>query len=83
VKILPAKKAVARLEPSAYKNLRQAILRRDGWKCQLCGTMSTLTVHHKKFRSHSGPDSEKNLITLCALCHARIHSAQNKNSNRS
>jgi 5-methylcytosine-specific restriction endonuclease McrA len=29
--------------------------------------------HHRKFRSHSGADSEENLITLCATCHARVH----------
>jgi len=51
VKIIPAKQAVDRLEPSAYKNRCQAIIRRDGWKCQFCGTLSNLTVHHKKFRS--------------------------------
>jgi len=27
---------------------------------------SNLEVHHREFRSHSGADSEENLITLCA-----------------
>ena len=62
-----------RLDPLAYGSLRQQILRRDGWRCQSCGTMSNLEVHHRKFRSHSGADSEENLITLCAACHARMH----------
>jgi 5-methylcytosine-specific restriction endonuclease McrA len=62
-----------RLDPMAYGQLRRRILRRDGWRCQLCGTMSNLEVHHKEFRSHSGEDSEENLITLCATCHAGIH----------
>ncbi len=53
--------------------LRQQVLRRDGWRCQSCGTMSNLEVHHKQFRSHSGADSEENLITLCNSCHAQIH----------
>ena len=35
--------------------------------------MSNLEVHHREFRSHSGADSEENLITLCAACHARVH----------
>jgi 5-methylcytosine-specific restriction endonuclease McrA len=30
-------------------------------------------VHHREFRSHSGANSEENLITLCAACHARVH----------
>jgi 5-methylcytosine-specific restriction endonuclease McrA len=62
-----------RLDPVAYDQLRQQILRRDSWRCQLCGTMSNLEIHHKKFRSHSGEDSEENLITLCAACHAIVH----------
>ena len=35
--------------------------------------MSNLEVHHKDFRSQAGDDSEENLITLCAGCHAGIH----------
>jgi ATP-dependent DNA helicase RecQ len=62
-----------RLDLSSYASLRQQVLRRDGWRCQSCGAMSNLEVHHKQFRSHSGHDSEKNLITICAACHARVH----------
>jgi 5-methylcytosine-specific restriction endonuclease McrA len=62
-----------RLEAVAYENLRQRVLRRDGWRCQSCGTMSNLEVHHKQFRGRSGHDSEENLITLCDLCHASVH----------
>jgi 5-methylcytosine-specific restriction endonuclease McrA len=62
-----------RLNPLFYETLRQQVLRRDGWRCQACGTMSNLEVHHKEFRSHSGEDSEDNLITLCAACHKNVH----------
>lgn len=62
-----------RLDPVSYESLRQQILRRDGWRCQSCGAMSNLEVHHKPFRSHSGHDSEENLITMCTACHATAH----------
>ena len=62
-----------RLDPLSYEALRQQVLRRDGWRCQSCGTMSNLEIHHKQFRSHAGHDSEENLITLCAQCHTLIH----------
>jgi 5-methylcytosine-specific restriction endonuclease McrA len=62
-----------RLDPISYERLRRQILRRDGWRCQACGTMSNLEIHHQQFRSHSGHDSEDNLITLCANCHASLH----------
>jgi 5-methylcytosine-specific restriction endonuclease McrA len=63
----------SRLDSLSYERLRQQILRRDAWRCQSCGTMSNLEVHHKHFRSHSGADSDENLITLCAACHAVVH----------
>jgi 5-methylcytosine-specific restriction endonuclease McrA len=52
--------------------LRPQVLR-DGWRCQSCGAMSDLEVHHKEFRSQSGDDSEQHLITLCIACHAAVH----------
>jgi 5-methylcytosine-specific restriction endonuclease McrA len=67
------KVAPSRLDPLSYEMLRQQILRRDAWRCQSCGTMSNLEVHHREFRSYSGEDSEENLITLCAACHAKLH----------
>ena len=63
----------ARLDSEAYGRLCKEILRRDGYRCQSCGSMQNLQVHHKEFRSHSGNDAESNLITLCASCHRRIH----------
>jgi len=62
-----------RMDAVAYEALRQQILRRDRWRCQSCGTMTNLEIHHKDFRSHSGHDSEENLITLCNACHACVH----------
>jgi 5-methylcytosine-specific restriction endonuclease McrA len=62
-----------RLTPELYDQACQHVLRRDGWRCQSCGTMSNLEVHHKEFRSQAGHDSEENLITFCAGCHAVIH----------
>ena len=62
-----------RLDPIPYEALRQQVLRRDGWRCQSCGTMSNLEFHHREFRSHCGDDSELDLITLCTACHAQTH----------
>jgi 5-methylcytosine-specific restriction endonuclease McrA len=67
------KRPPLRLDPQLYERLRNQVLRRDGWRCQVCGATSNLEVHHKEFRSHSGHDSEENLITLCATCHTSVH----------
>jgi 5-methylcytosine-specific restriction endonuclease McrA len=71
--IIRPKAGGQRLDFLSYEGLRQQILRRDRWRCQSCGAMSNLEVHHREFRSHSGADSEENLITLCAACHAGVH----------
>jgi len=42
-----------RFDPVSYEALRQQVLRRDGWRCQSCGAMSNLEVHHREFRSQS------------------------------
>jgi 5-methylcytosine-specific restriction endonuclease McrA len=70
---LRPKQSRLRLEPALYEQLRDEVLRRDGWRCQSCGTKSSLEVHHQEFRSRSGDDSERNLITLCSACHATVH----------
>ncbi len=79
MKQIRPKLARSRLDPLSYENLRQQVLRRDGWRCQSCGTMSNLEVHHKTFRSLLGDDSEENLITLCTGCHANAHHVSRKN----
>ena len=63
-----------KLDVEAYQALRRQIIDRDSWRCQSCGSMQNLEVHHLTFRSHSGGDVEQNLITLCATCHNRQHS---------
>ena len=62
-----------RLEASAYTKLHRKILERDRWRCQYCGSMQNLQVHHIQSRGQLGSDTEENLITLCASCHEEIH----------
>jgi 5-methylcytosine-specific restriction endonuclease McrA len=56
-----------------YQALREEVLKRDGWRCQLCGKSSNLHVHHINSRSRLGDDTMRNLITLCANCHENLH----------
>ena len=62
-----------RLPRQSYEQLCREVLQRDGWRCQSCGTLSNLQIHHKKFRSQLGGDYEDNLITLCSACHEKVH----------
>jgi 5-methylcytosine-specific restriction endonuclease McrA len=63
-----------RLDADAYQQLRLRVLERDGWRCQRCGAMTNLQVHHLQLRSHQGEDRESNLIALCSACHEVAHS---------
>ena len=58
-----------KLNLEEYDLLRNEVLKRDGWRCQDCGAMKDLQVHHIKRRTQLGGDEAQNLITLCAGCH--------------
>src|ERR1700733_9845821 len=69
----PGKAARLRLDPEAYRRLCREVLERDGWRCQSCGCIEGLQVHHISPRSRLGDDTAENLIALCAKCHQNLH----------
>lgn len=44
------------------------IFKRDGYKCQYCGSKNNLTLDHVIPRSKGGKDTWKNLVTACQEC---------------
>jgi 5-methylcytosine-specific restriction endonuclease McrA len=62
-----------KLGKQIYRRLMKRVLERDGWRCQNCGSLETLQVHHKTRRSQQGNDALGNLVTLCAHCHMAEH----------
>ena len=67
------KNSPPRLDSDSYEALRQQVLERDGWRCQFCGSMSGVEVHHIEHRGRQGSDCEENLIALCSQCHKLLH----------
>jgi len=56
------------------ENLRMATLMRDGYECRKCGKKDCqLEAHHIIPRSRGGKDTIRNMITLCHICHDRVH----------
>jgi len=52
---------------------------RDIQQCQICGKVlpvpfERIEVHHIIYRCNGGSDELENLVTLCDLCHAVVHS---------
>ena len=70
---IPLKRSRIRKSPKQYARLRTVILKRDGWRCQICGCLKNLDVHHLSMRSALGDDAETNMITLCRECHRILH----------
>jgi hypothetical protein len=56
-------------ERRIHYKIRESILQRDNYKCQLCGNKDYLEVHHKHAIYKGGKSVPKNLITLCEDCH--------------
>ncbi len=50
---------------------RQNIFKRDGHRCQYCGTAEDLTLDHVMPKSRGGKTSWDNLATACKRCNAR------------
>jgi predicted restriction endonuclease len=55
--------------------LRLAVLKRDQFRCLLCGSRPAdnvhvqLDAHHIRPFAHKGVTTERNLITICHTCH--------------
>jgi hypothetical protein len=62
-------------ERAPTKKQRMRVLKRDGYRCQLCGERPsdnphvTLHVHHIRPFGRGGLTIDENLITLCHTCH--------------
>ena len=63
----------AQHEHSVPQEVRLAVLERDHYQCQVCGTTNQLQLHHWVFRSAGGGHDAANLVTVCAADHNRIH----------
>jgi hypothetical protein len=51
-----------------FGGLRDAILKRDRFRCRACSARVRLVVHHR-----SRANRRRRLITLCIGCHTRVH----------
>jgi 5-methylcytosine-specific restriction endonuclease McrA len=61
------------------KKLRYEVLRRDGFRCKVCGRSPdedvhvTIEAHHISPFGYGGVTTADNLITLCKTCHDGVH----------
>src|SRR5215212_3872433 len=60
----------------AWMELRDQVLRRDGYACQRCGAHGpgvAYRIHHVVPLAQGGTDALDNLVTLCVECHHAAH----------
>lgn len=55
--------------------LKQKILKRDSYTCQLCNKKEDLTVHHIDYNKQNC--EENNLIVLCRNCNSKVNFNRN------
>lgn len=54
-----------------HKPSKSAIYKRDGNKCQYCGSTKHLTIDHIIPRSKGGGDTWLNLVVACSTCNTK------------
>ncbi len=50
---------------------RKNVIRRDGFRCQYCGSRDRLTIDHVMPKSRGGRDTWENLVAACVPCNNR------------
>jgi hypothetical protein len=58
-----------------WKNIRKEKISNEK-ECFICGNNEELIVHHKQFKIDGGKEESGNLVTLCRICHARLHTLE-------
>lgn len=67
-------------DPRWYEK-KAAILKRDAYKCAVCGYRKRLQIHHRQYIFNVTTEEyidpwnydDKLLVTLCAWCHKKGH----------
>lgn len=66
------------IKSKEFKEIKQLVLERDGYKCKVCSATNeerTLVCHHNSYLNlYNERDHLEDLITLCSTDHYAIHS---------
>lgn len=61
------------IDSPKWKDVRETRLSIDDHKCAICESHKDLNVHHITYKNFGHENPEKDLLTLCHLCHALCH----------
>jgi len=80
--VLQADRQSPEHDRSIPDDVRREVLRRDGYRCKTCGWAHDewnpsdprhLELHHIEHHVKGGKNIERNLKTLCTVCHDKVH----------
>lgn len=59
------------------------VMRRDNFKCTMCGSIENLCVHHIDGYNETKPENnaENKMLVLCRECHSQVHAGRQIPSN--
>ena len=62
------------LKTKQWRELRETVFKRDGYKCLLCGDKAN-TCHHLSygFFTKFGDSKRLECVSLCKQCHEKVH----------
>ena len=73
------------LQSMTWRRKAERRLEIDQYKCQMCGCEGTannpLHVHHLTYHNIYHENVEKDLVTLCKVCHRDVHNMMNRITN--
>lgn len=87
VYVLQADRQSPEHDRSIPDDVRREVLRRDGYKCRMCGWSHEewnpsdprhLELHHIKHHAKGGANAGENLETFCNVCHDKVHRRENR-----
>lgn len=64
------------LRSAKWRTKQQSIMKRDGYKCRLCGKRATM-VHHLTY-ARIFNEQPYDLVAICKSCHDLLHKLDNR-----
>lgn len=70
--------ALTSLVHEVSKDIDAFVLKRAHYRCERCGALKPLQVHHITYRSHGGDHTASNKEALCSADHEGVHNGKRK-----
>lgn len=67
------------LQTREWRERREAVRRRFGYRCAICNSPDALQIHHRTYERR-GSEKPTDLVCLCADCHRGFHERRGNGS---